>query len=51
LDVKNIIISRETVSENDIPVNGKKLPYKINLITLPTMNFKKIYSKDVKVAL
>jgi len=52
LDIKNIIISRKNISTNDIPpMIGKNLPDHINLITLPLIDFKKIYSKEVKEAL
>lgn len=51
LDIKNIIISRENISEDDIPLNGKKLPDKTNLITLPTIDFIKIQSKEVNETL
>ena len=51
MDVKNIIISRENISEDDIPLKGKELPGNTNLITLPTIDFRKIQSKEVKETL
>ena len=51
MDIKNIIISRENISEDDIPLKGKELPGNTNLITLPTIDFRKIQSKEVKETL
>lgn len=51
MDIRNIIISRENISADDISVDGEKFPDKTNLITLPMLDFRKIRSREVKEAL
>ncbi len=51
MDNINIIISREEVLRDDIPNNVKEKLENVNWISLPTIDFRKIYSKEVKEAL
>jgi len=51
LDIKNVIISRENISADDMPADGEKFQDKTNFITLPMLEFRKIRSMEVKEAL
>ncbi len=51
MDDINIIISREDVFNDDIPNIGKEKLKNVNWVTLPTIDFRKIYSKEVKESL
>lgn len=52
MEIKNIIVTRENISSQDIPpMDGKNLLDQVNLITLPIRDFQKIQSIQVKETL